>query len=397
MLPGYFTEEVVVDNHAMNGRSSLSFINEGRWDVVLSKIHKGDYVFIQFGHNDEKPRATLHTEPGSTFDDNLRRFVNETRAKGGNPVLFNSIVRRNFPPKGVTEIKGSYEKEGPVLVDTHGEYLESPRRVAGEMNVPFIDLNKLTHDLVTGMGVENSRKLFMWIPAGQYEFCPEGKIDNTHLNIYGGRIVAGLVVDALMEEVPALAKYVRRYDYVVAKDGSGDFFTVQEAVNAAVGGGKLLKQLIAGFQAGLPVEVYPRELMLPVDSNKIITVPGVRRCGKSSLFLLVINQLISEKGIRKEQILFLNFDDERLLFDAENFDEILQAYRELYPDISLKDVYMFFDEIQMAEDWQPFVRRVYEQECRHPLRTNGCQSSAICISSKNIYTSFKEISGYSSR
>ena len=64
MLPGYFTEEVVVDNHAMNGRSSLSFINEGRWDIVLSKIHKGDYVFIQFGHNDEKPRATLHTEPG---------------------------------------------------------------------------------------------------------------------------------------------------------------------------------------------------------------------------------------------------------------------------------------------------------------------------------------------
>ncbi len=126
MLPGYFTEEVVVDNHAMNGRSSLSFINEGRWDVVLSKIHKCDYVFIQFGHNDEKPRATLHTEPGSTFDDNLRRFVNETRAKGGNPVLFNSIVRRNFPPEGVTEIKGSYEKEGPALVDTHGEYLESP-------------------------------------------------------------------------------------------------------------------------------------------------------------------------------------------------------------------------------------------------------------------------------
>ena len=134
---------------------------------------------------------------------------------------------------------------------------------------------------------------------------------------------------------------------------------------------ELLKQLIAGFQAGLPVEVYPRELMLPVDSNKIITVPVVRRCGKSSLFLLVINQLISKKGIRKEQILFLNFDDERLQFDAENLDEILQAYRELYPDISLKDVYMFFDEVQMADDWQPFVRRVYEQECRHIFLTGS--------------------------
>lgn len=78
---------------------------------MLSKIHKGDYVFIQFGHNDEKPRATLHTEPGSTFDDNLRRFVNGTCAKGGNPVLFNSIVRRNFLPKGVTEIRVVMKKK----------------------------------------------------------------------------------------------------------------------------------------------------------------------------------------------------------------------------------------------------------------------------------------------
>lgn len=232
MLPGYFTENVVVDNHAMNGRSSLSFINEGRWDAVLSKIRKGDYVFIQFGHNDEKPRPKLHTVPGSTFDENLRRFVNETRAKGGNPVLFNSIVRRNFPPEGATETKGSYEKEGNVLVDTHGEYLESPRRVAEEMNVPFIDMNKLTHDLVVGMGVENSRSLFMWVPAGKYEFCPKGKVDNTHLNIYGGRIIAGVAVDAIAKTVPELAKQVRHYDYVVAKDGSGDFFTIQEAVDA---------------------------------------------------------------------------------------------------------------------------------------------------------------------
>ena len=89
-------------------------------------------------------------------------------------------------------------------------------------------------------------------------------------------------------------------------------------------------------------------------------------------FILIGNQsIVSEKGIRKEQILFLNFDDERLQFDAENLDELLQAYRELYPDISLKDVYMFFDEIQMAEDWQPFVCRVYEQECRHIFITGS--------------------------
>lgn len=134
---------------------------------------------------------------------------------------------------------------------------------------------------------------------------------------------------------------------------------------------ELLKQLIAGFQASLPIEVCPRELTLPLDSGKIITVPGVRRCGKSSLFLLAINQLIRERIIAKEQILFLNFDDERLHLNADNLDEILQAYRELYPAIPLKDVYMFFDEVQMADDWQPFVRRVYEQECRHIFLTGS--------------------------
>ena len=77
MLPGYFSEEIRVDNHAVNGRSSRSFINEGRWDKVVASIKKGDYVFIQFGHNDEKPQAERHTDPGTTFDDNLRKFVNE--------------------------------------------------------------------------------------------------------------------------------------------------------------------------------------------------------------------------------------------------------------------------------------------------------------------------------
>lgn len=134
---------------------------------------------------------------------------------------------------------------------------------------------------------------------------------------------------------------------------------------------ELLKQLIAGFQSSLPVEVFARELSLPVDSGKIITVPGVRRCGKSSLFLLVINRLICERLATKEQILFLNFDDERLQLKADNLDEILQAYRELYPAIPLKEVYMFFDEVQMADDWQPFVRRVYEQECKHVFLTGS--------------------------
>ena len=203
VLPGFFSEDVRIDNHAANGRSSKSFISEGRWEKVISKVKKGDYVFIQFGHNDEKADSTRHTDPGTTFDDNLRRFVNETRAKGGIPVLFNSIVRRNFVQpkdasiaKDIRRIPGTSKeqpKEGTVLFDTHGAYLDSPNRV----------------------------------PA-----FPKGREDNTHLNIYGARTVAGLVVEAIGKEIPELAKCIRHYDYVVAQDGSGDFFTVQEAVNA---------------------------------------------------------------------------------------------------------------------------------------------------------------------
>ena len=241
VLGGFFSEEVHVDNHAVNGRSSKSFIDEGRWAVVLDKIKPGDYVFIQFGHNDEKADSARHTEPGTTFDDNLRRFVKETREKGGIPVLFNSIVRRSFGHNehAVAEddmrkdmSKDMMAEEGNVLVDTHGKYLDSPRRVAEELEVPFVDMNKITHDLVEGLGAEASKKLFMWIPEGVCAACPKGRADNTHLNVYGARTIAGLTVDVIAEKVPALAPYVRHYDFVVAKDGSGDFFAVQEAVNA---------------------------------------------------------------------------------------------------------------------------------------------------------------------
>ena len=248
VLSGFFTEDIRVDNHAMNGRSSKSFIDEGRWDKVISQVKKGDYVFIQFGHNDEKADEKRHTDPGTTFDANLRRFVTETRAKGGIPVLFNSIVRRNFGTadaavvasaisqddvrKGVDKNATPAVQEGDKLIDTHGAYLDSPRNVAKELNVPFIDMNKLTHDLVEDLGPEASKKLFMWVPANKVPAMPKGREDNTHLNVYGARTIAGLTVDAIAKEVPALAPYIRHYDYVVAQDGSGDFFTVQEAINA---------------------------------------------------------------------------------------------------------------------------------------------------------------------
>lgn len=254
MLPGYFSEAIRVDNHAVNGRSSKSFIDEGRWDKVLALLKKGDYVFIQFGHNDEKTDPKRHTDAeGGSFDANLRRFVNEARAKGAIPVLFNSIVRRNFGVKdgnavadaisqddirkGVNpdakhEARESHPEEGERLIDTHGAYLLSPLHVAEELDVPFVDMNKITHDLVEGLGPDESKKLFMWVAPNTVPAMSKGREDNTHLNIYGARVVAGLAVDAIAKAVPALAQYVRHYDFVVAQDGSGDFFTVQEAIDA---------------------------------------------------------------------------------------------------------------------------------------------------------------------
>lgn len=221
VLQEYFKDGVVVDNHAVNGRSSKSFIDEGRWQKVLDKIKPGDYVFIQFGHNDEKPQADRHTDPGTTFDANLRKFVLETREKGGIPVLFNSVVRRIFAQSSTAVTDDDLRtnssaglQEGDTLVDTHGAYLLSPRNVANQLNVPFVDANKITHDLEQGLGPVKSRKLHMWFLPGEEPSLPKGRQDNTHYNVYGARMVAGLLANEVAKQVPALKKYIRRYRFV---------------------------------------------------------------------------------------------------------------------------------------------------------------------------------------
>ena len=171
MLQGCFDADyIVVDNHAVNGRSSKSFINEGRWDKVLEKMKPGDYVIIQFGHNDEKAQPERHTDPGSTFDYNLSKFVREAREHGGIPVLMNCVVRRNFLVKAPeiaddellrnsTFKDGVKMIEGDSLIDTHGLYKEAPKDVARRMNCHFVDANQITHDLEQGLGKEGSKKL----------------------------------------------------------------------------------------------------------------------------------------------------------------------------------------------------------------------------------------------
>lgn len=142
---------------------------------------------------------------------------------------------------------------------------------------------------------------------------------------------------------------------------------------------ELFKSLIALSQAELPFERIEREIDLPVQPELIITVPGVRRAGKSSLLMLAVNKLLAS-GVNREQILWVNFDDERLdRMPMEELDEVLQAYREMYPDIELKDVYMFFDEIQNIDGWDLFVLRVFKSYCRNVYVTG---SNAKLLSSE---------------
>ena len=131
------------------------------------------------------------------------------------------------------------------------------------------------------------------------------------------------------------------------------------------------QSIITLHQEELPLDLCERETKLPISSERIITVTGIRRCGKSSLLGLAINQLL-DAGVSRERILYVGFDDERLVsLKTENLDEILQAYREMYPGQSLKDVYMFFDEIQLVEGWELFVLRVYKNYCKNIFITGS--------------------------
>ena len=185
VLPLFFTKEVKIDNRAVNGRSSKSFINEKRWDSVCKVLKPNDYVFIQFGHNDQKIKdSTRYTNPHTAYRYNLIRFVKETREKGAIPILFSSIARRNFNEFG-------------TLVDTHGEYPMEVRLVARELKVSFIDLQYLTEELEISYGPEGSKKLHLHFKPGEHPYYPNGKEDNTHLSKKGALSVSRLVVDEL--------------------------------------------------------------------------------------------------------------------------------------------------------------------------------------------------------
>jgi lysophospholipase L1-like esterase len=195
VLGSYFDETVTVENHARNGRSSKSFIDEGRWQAVLDSLEPGDFVFIQFGHNDQKQYdSTRYTTAFSTYTENLQRFVNQSREKGASPILFTSIVRRKFGEDG-------------KLVDTHGDYPEATRMLAKRLDVPLIDLQKLTEEWVNSLGDEPSKEMYLWTPPSMN--YPDGRKDDTHLSEMGALSIVQLVLDECISMDVTFANRIR--------------------------------------------------------------------------------------------------------------------------------------------------------------------------------------------
>ena len=200
LLPNYFTNDVEIQNHAVNGRSTKSFITEHRWDTVMSRLKAGDFVMIQFGHNDQKVEDSNRSAPAHTlYKENLIRFVNDVRSKGATPILITPVMRRKFDEQG-------------KFVDQHGDYPGVVKEVAAQMNVAVIDLHKSSEALIVQEGVENSKRLFLHIPPYHFKDA-KAKEDNTHFSEYGAAAMASLVCQAIKEQNLPLAKYLAPSDF----------------------------------------------------------------------------------------------------------------------------------------------------------------------------------------
>ena len=182
----FFDSSVVIENRAKNGRSTRTFIEEGLWNKLIKDVSADDYVFIQFGHNDESPdKLDRYTSP-EQYKINLIRFIGETRRKKAKPVLLTPVSRRRF-------------KDGKQ-VETHEVYSKIVRELATQLKVPFIDLDKKSQELYQKTGEETSKLFFLQLEPGEHPNYPEGKVDNTHFSELGARKIAQIV----LAEVKAL-------------------------------------------------------------------------------------------------------------------------------------------------------------------------------------------------
>jgi lysophospholipase L1-like esterase len=186
MIQEYFDSNVEIKNFAVNGRSSKSFIDEKYLDKILESIKEDDFLLIQFGHNDQKTDVERYTEPFSTYKEYLTKYIVGARAAGAKPILLTSVHRRFFD-------------QDERIKDTHGDYLVAMRELARDMNVPLIDIAEKSKDLFDKIGVENTKKIFLWLTAGENSNYPNGVEDNTHFCEEGAKAIAELIAKAIVE------------------------------------------------------------------------------------------------------------------------------------------------------------------------------------------------------
>ncbi|OLY92116.1 rhamnogalacturonan acetylesterase [Cnuella takakiae] len=190
----FWDSTVTVVNKARNGRSTKTFVTEGIWQSILSEMQEGDYVFIQFGHNDEvKEKVNSYTTP-EQYSANLTRFIQEVRDRKGKPVLLTAVSRRKF--------------EGGKQVETHHDYSILVRNVAKATAVSFIDLDVASQQLYQQVGEEPSRMLFLQLQPGEHPNYPDGKVDNTHFSELGARLVAQIVLKEIRTTLPELQERI---------------------------------------------------------------------------------------------------------------------------------------------------------------------------------------------
>ena len=197
IFPLYFVEEVKIENHAVNGRSTKSFIDEGRWDSVINKVKSDDFVIMEFGHNDAKKEDPKRFADANTdYKWNLEKFINETLVKGGIPILATPIVRRRFDEQG-------------KFYDVHGDYPKVVRTLSENMNVYLLDLHKKSKEYIIKLGAERSKIFYLHIDADEYSSLPEGKIDDTHLSPTGAFRICDFAADEIKLKIPQLANFLK--------------------------------------------------------------------------------------------------------------------------------------------------------------------------------------------
>ena len=178
----FFDSTIIIENKARGGRSTRTFINEGRWKAVADSLQEGDYVLIQFGHNDEAKEEKYKDRYTSVPDykNNLVKFIDGARYKKAIPVIITPVSRLRFTNN--------------IAQETHTEYTTAAKEIATSYNVPLIDLDTKSRELYQQMGPEYSKLLFMQLDSLEHPNYPAGQSDNTHFNEYGARRIAELVL-----------------------------------------------------------------------------------------------------------------------------------------------------------------------------------------------------------